>query len=52
MTAAADNGITVAANATNVVIVQGDGISFHDLSTFNEAAITTSKWKWIVRAWA
>ena len=45
-----DQGISVFADATNITIVQGVTIGLIDASTFNGAAITTSSWRWIVRA--
>lgn len=48
----ADQGFTVGADATNIVIVQGVNMPvFFDKVSFNGAAGTASKWKWVIKAW-
>lgn len=49
---AADQGITTFVDGTNVGIVQGVSIVVHDKSTFNISVITTSNYRWIIRAWS
>ena len=46
-----DGGVTIFVDATNVTLVQGSAIVVHVVSTFNIGNITTSSWRWIVRAW-
>jgi len=49
--AAADAGVTIYADATNVSLVQGTVRTIHDKTSFNRANITGSSWRWVVRAW-
>jgi len=49
--AGADTGITSQADGTNIVIVQGLSIPVHVQSTLNDANITTTSWRWVVRCW-
>lgn len=49
--ATADLGITFSVDATNMTVVQGAAITVHNQSTFNLANITTSSWRWVMRAW-
>ncbi len=46
-----DGGIVVARDATNIEIIQGADISLLGRTTFNKGFITTSSWRWVVRAW-
>jgi hypothetical protein len=48
----ADKGAIVMSDATNVSIVQAASILLVGKATFNTAAITVAKWRWVVRAWA
>ncbi len=46
----ADQGYTIARNATQVFIHQANNIGLTD-SSFNRAVITVGSWRWVVRAW-
>lgn len=45
------SGATVVADSTNVSLVQGEFMRLHDKSGFNQGSLTTSSWRWIVKAW-
>ena len=49
---AADAGTMAFADATNVSILHGSSITLLSRSTFNDFNITTSEWRWVVRAWS
>jgi hypothetical protein len=51
MSASADKGMNVGADSTNVFIVQGVNINLLDKTGFNDASVTTTSWRWVVRAW-
>lgn len=47
----ADQGVTFSVDATNMTVVQASAIQVHVQSTLNMLAITTTSWRWIMRAW-
>ena len=50
-TSASDVGAVVFSDATNVSIVQGVNIVLTDAGSKNNATITLTSWRWVVRAW-
>ncbi len=46
-----DQQAAVSFDATNVEIIQGASINLLDKGTFNTGAITTTSWRWVIRAW-
>ncbi len=46
-----DAGVSIRANTTNVSLVTGVSIQLIDVSSFNEATITTTSWKYVIKAW-
>lgn len=49
---AADIGATAFADSTNVSIVTSASIQVISASTFNSGSITTTSWRYIIRAWS
>lgn len=47
-----DRGLSILVDDTNVSLIQSSAFLLVGKSTFNTATITTSSWRWIVRAWA
>ena len=47
----ADQGVTTNADATNITIVQGSGMTVLSQSTLNSVTLTPANFKWVVRAW-
>ena len=47
----ADAGVTIYSDATNVTVVQGDGIQMIADDDLNLTGITDGSWRWVVRAW-
>ena len=47
-----DESCQVSWDGTNIYIAQGATFNAMDKSTFNVASFTTTKWKWVIRAWA
>lgn len=46
-----DTGATPRRNATDISIVTGNSVELLDPGTFNEAAITATSWRYVVKAW-
>jgi hypothetical protein len=46
-----DQGYTSYSDATNVGIIQANEIQVINKTSFDKSGITTSKWRWVVRAW-
>jgi len=46
-----DQGFTFSVDATNMTVVQASSIGVIDQSTLNNAGITVTSWRWIMRAW-
>lgn len=44
-------GVSMAANATNVVLQTGGVLVFNGRTAGGEDAITLASWKWVIRAW-
>lgn len=47
---AADNGVSVHINTTNIVIITGTAFQIFDASQ-NHVVFTAGSWKWVVRCW-
>ena len=46
-----DRSYTIFTNSANVSVVQSASINLIDTGTLNTNAITTTSWRWVVRAW-
>lgn len=46
-----DSHVTFMADATNLTVSQGALMQVVGKSSFNATTITTTKWRWVVRAW-
>jgi hypothetical protein len=47
-----DRGVSILVDATNVSLIQSAGIQVIGKTSFNGEGITTTSWRWVVRAWA
>ncbi len=46
-----NNGVVILVDSTNITLIQGSSFRLLGKTSFNDLAITPSKWRWIARTW-